>query len=70
MKGKLLKLLDTTRFFLKILRWREYWIVMAAAGSVVVFWGIFCLALSLPNPWRSIIMYGIIFGSAALSARR
>ena len=70
MKGKLLKLLDTPRFFLKILRWREYWIVMAAAVGVVAVWGTFCLALSLPNPWRSIIMYGMIFGLAVLSPRR
>jgi len=70
MKGKLLELLDAIRFFLRILRWREYWIVMAAVVGVVAFWGIFCLALYLSNPWRSIVIYGMIFGLAVLSPRR
>jgi len=70
MKGKLLELLDSIRFFLKILTWREYWIVIVAVLGVVAVWVIFWLALSLPNPWRSIIMYGTIFGLAVLSPER
>lgn len=70
MRRKLLELLDSISFFLKILGWREYWTVMAVVLGVFAVWVIFWLALSLPNPWRSIIVYGIIFGLAALSPER
>lgn len=70
MKGKKSELLDNIRFFLHILSWREYWVVIGVVLGIVGVWLAIWLALNLPNPWKSIIVYGIIFSLAALAPER
>ncbi|MDH5483366.1 MAG: hypothetical protein OEY22_10915 [Candidatus Bathyarchaeota archaeon] len=69
--GKIMEgFLDDIKFFLRILRWKEYWTVIAVLLGVLGVWLVFMLALSLANPWRSIIVWGLIFGLAALTPKR
>jgi uncharacterized BrkB/YihY/UPF0761 family membrane protein len=70
MRDKLLEFLDDLKFFLRILTWREYWTVIGVVLGVVGIWLLFYVALTLDNPWRSIIMWGLLLGLAAFSTRR
>jgi len=69
-KEKLLEFLDDLKFFLRILRWREYWIVIGVVLGVLGVWLVFWVALTLENPWRSIIMWGMLLGLAAFPTKR
>lgn len=70
MNEKLQVFLDDLKFFLRILRWREYWTVIGVVLGVMGIWLLFYVALTLENPWRSIIMWGLLLGLAAFPTRR
>jgi hypothetical protein len=38
--------------------------------GIVGFWFVFAFALCLPNPWRSILLWGIILGLAIVAPKR
>jgi hypothetical protein len=57
-------LLDVFRSLFRILSWVETWIPSLVAIAIVTFWIVFALALSLPNPWKSLLIWGIFFGLA------
>lgn len=48
------------RDFANIYRWRETWIPVGFALSVTGTWFWICLALNVPNPYRSIMIYGLL----------
>jgi hypothetical protein len=58
--------LDVFRDLLKILSWWETWVPALVVLGIIAFWVVFAFALSLPNPWRSIVIWGMILGVAAL----
>lgn len=70
MRKTLNNLLDVFNHLLKILSWFETWVPSLIALGVVGFWLIFAFALSLPNPWRSILLWGIILGLAVFVPER
>jgi hypothetical protein len=59
-------LLDVFRDLLKILSWYETWVPSLLVLGIIGFWFVFAFALYLPNPWRSIVIWGMILGVAAL----
>jgi len=60
--GAIRDFIDALRFMKNILSWRVTWIPTLAMSGVVGFWLVYAFAHSLPNPWRSIVIWGIIFG--------
>ncbi|NIQ06559.1 MAG: hypothetical protein GWO20_12775 [Candidatus Korarchaeota archaeon] len=48
------------KFMMKILSWPETWIPMLTAAGWVGYMLIYTYAHSLQNPWRSIIIWGMI----------
>jgi hypothetical protein len=70
MREALDDLIDGFRDFFKILSWFETWVPSLVALGIVGFWFIFAFAICLPNPWRSILLWGIIFGLAILAPKR
>jgi len=63
-------LLDVFNQFLKILSWFETWVPSLVALGIIGFWLIFSVALSIPNPWRFILMWGSILGLAIFTPER
>lgn len=47
---------------------KEVQIVIGAAFLVYAMWGYACISLSLPNPLKSIMMWGLIFTLTVLVA--
>lgn len=70
MRKALGDLLDVFKDLLKILSWFETWVPSLVALGIVGFWFLFAFALSLPNPWRFILLWGMIFGLAILAPKR
>ena len=70
LSGFLKGLLNNLNFLLKILRWKEYWIVVFVASGVFGVWIVFYLAILLPHPWRAIVFWGILIALAALAPER
>ena len=60
--GAIRDFIDALRFMKNILSWRVTWIPTLAMSGVVGFWLVYAFAHSLPNPWKSIVIWGIIFG--------
>lgn len=54
-------MLDLIRDLINSYRWRETWIPVGFCLIVTAIWSCICLALKVPNPYRSIIIYGLIF---------
>lgn len=50
-----------------ILNWWETWVPTLIALGVVCFWSFFAFALALPNPWRSILIWGVILGLVTIA---
>ena len=69
MRGALGDLLGVFKDLLRILSWFETWVPSLVALGVIGFWSIFVFALYLPNPWRSLLIWGLIFGSAIFTPR-
>ena len=61
-KGAIRDFLDGLMFMKKILGWRETWIPTLTVAGWVLYMLVISFAHSLPNPWRSIIIWGMIFG--------
>jgi len=70
MKKTLNEFIFMLRDLLKILGWKETWIVPAAAMGIVGFWCIFAWSMTLPSPIRAIIMWGIIIGLSILAPKQ
>lgn len=51
---------DGLRLMKKILSWYETWIPTLAVAGWLAYMVVYALAHSLPNPWRSIIIWGMI----------
>lgn len=69
-KKTLTEFFDVLRDLSRVYRWKETWTVISVTLFIVGFWLLFALAISLPNPWRSIIMWGVILGLAILAPER
>jgi hypothetical protein len=70
MKKALNDLLDVFKSLFRILSWVETWVPSLVALAIVAFWIVFALALSLPNPWKSILIWGMFFGLALLAHKQ
>lgn len=70
MKKALNDLLDVFKSLYRILSWVETWIPSLVAVAIVAFWLVFAFALSLPNPWKSILIWGMFFGLAVFTYKR
>jgi len=70
MRKALNNLLGVFNQLLKILSWFETWVPSLIALGIVGFWLIFAFAFCLPNPWRSILTWGIILGLALFTPER
>lgn len=70
MRKALNNLLGVFNQLLKILSWFETWVPSLIALGIVGFWLIFSVALCLPNPWRSILLWGTILGLAIFTPNR
>lgn len=69
-KDTLYGLLENIQFLSKILRWREYWMVVSVPLGIFGVWMLFCLTFYLPSPWNAIVMWSIIIGLAIASPKR
>ena len=69
MKKALSDFVDMVRFLFEISRWKETWILPGLACLIVGFWLAFAFALTLPNPWRAIVIWGEVLGLAVLAPR-
>jgi len=69
-KKTLTEFFDVLRDLSRVYRWKETWTVISVTLFIVGFWLLFALAISLPNPWRPIIMWGVILGLAILAPER
>jgi hypothetical protein len=58
--------LDVLRDLKTILSWYETWIPSLIVLGIIAFWLIFAFALYLPNPWRTIVIWGMFLGIVAL----
>jgi hypothetical protein len=58
--GPLRDFIDGIRLMKKILSWPETWIPALTAVGWVGYMLVYTLAHSLSNPWRSIIIWGMI----------
>ena len=67
MKKALLDLVDVVRHLMEILKWKEIWVMPALACCIVGFWLLFAFSLTLPNPWKSVIIWAEILGLAVLA---
>ena len=43
-----------------ILSWWETWVPVLVALAIIGFWSSYAFALTLPNPWKSLIIWGMI----------
>jgi len=59
MKKSLIELLRDLQFFLRIYAWHEVWFVIGGAFAIFGCLIVFALALSLPNPSRAALMWGL-----------
>lgn len=62
--GVLRDFVDGIKLMKKILSWPETWIPTLVALGWVGYMVIYTFAHTLPNPWKSIIIWGMIFGLA------
>ncbi|MEA2089974.1 MAG: hypothetical protein U9O89_04365 [Thermoproteota archaeon] len=53
-----------------ILSWFETWVPTFITMGVVGFWCLFAFAHSLPNPWRTILVWGTLLGMVAIVPER
>jgi len=70
MRKALNDLIDVFKSLFRILSWVETWIPSLVASAIVFFWFFFAFALSLPNPWKSMLIWGMFFGLAVLAHKR
>jgi hypothetical protein len=70
MKKALSDLSDVIKSFFRILSWFETWVPSLVAVAIVAFWFVFAFALSLPNPWKSILVWAMFFSLAVLAHKR
>ena len=70
MKKALADFVDVIRHLFEILRWKETWVLPGMTCCIVGFWLLFAWAITLPNPWRTLIIWGEILGLAVLAPRR
>ena len=59
-KRGVLGVFSVIKDLLVILSWWETWIPPLIALGIVGFWISFAFALTLSNPWRSLIVWGLI----------
>jgi len=52
---------------INVFTWKETWIVIGCGGLIFAMWCYICFALSMSNPWRSIMIYGLVFILSALA---
>jgi hypothetical protein len=62
MRKPLVELLKDLQFFLRIYTWLEVWYVIGGAFIIFGCLLVFAFALSLPNPSRAALMWGL-FGA-------
>lgn len=67
--GILNKMLNEIRGFIDVIEdliiiytWKETWVAPFAALGVVTVWFTFAFAFFVPNPWRSMIIWGLSLG--------
>jgi hypothetical protein len=58
--------LNVLRDLKTILSWYETWVPSLIVLGIIAFWLIFAFALYLPNPWRTIVIWGMFLGIVAL----
>jgi hypothetical protein len=58
------------RDLLKILRWKETWIIYAAALVVVGFWFLYAYLLTVPFPIGAVVIWGLLIGLSILAPQR
>jgi hypothetical protein len=59
MRKFLVELFQDLKFFLKIYTWLEVWYVIGGASAIVGCWFVIAFALSLPNPFRAALIWGL-----------
>lgn len=69
MKERLINFLRDLKFFLSIYTWLEIWVLVGFAISATGIWLVIAMALNLPNPLRSVVIWAIILGFAILVPR-
>jgi hypothetical protein len=58
--------LNVLRDLKTILSWYETWVPSLIVLAIIGFWLFFAFALYLPNPWRTIVIWGMFLGIVAL----
>lgn len=66
-RGVFRDFIEGLRFMEKILGWFETWIPTLVAVGWVVYMLVYAYAHTLPNPWRSIIIWGMISALAVVT---
>jgi len=55
---------------LKILSWKETWVLPIASLGIVGAWLLFAYSLTLPTPIRAVIIWGIVLGLSILAPKK
>lgn len=66
MKESLISFLNDVKFFLSIYTWIEVWYAVGGAVVITGSWMLVAFALSLPNPLKSILIWGFVLLFAIL----
>lgn len=53
---------DALKDLIVIYTWKETWVAPFAALGIVAVWSTFAFAFFVPNPWRSMIVWGLFLG--------